>query len=94
MCDFPFFNPTGPSEQTTIGPDRVVLKSNITFTAGGPTEHTVSATIVNDMIAFEEDEVVTVDLTIINPIPDVYLGSFPTTVLTIVDNDGKPATVM
>ena len=94
MSDLPVFYLTGPSDQTKIGPDRVVFKSNITFTAGGSKEQIVSAGIINDNIAFEDDEVVPVDLTIISPSTGVNLGAFPTTVVTIVDNDRKSTIAM
>ena len=90
----PFLYLTGPSDQIEIGPDRVEFKSNITFTAGGSKEQTVSALIINDQIAFEDDEVVPVGLTIISPSTGVNLGAFPTTVVTIVDNDRKSATAI
>ena len=76
-----------------IGPDRVVFNDNVTFTAGGPTEQNVSTTIVNDVIALEDDEIVTVDLTIDSPATGVSFGVFTQTVVTIVDNDGKSAIV-
>ena len=66
-----------------------MFKQNVTFTPGGPTELIVSATIINDMIAFEDDEVVTVNLTIVSPITGLSLGSFPTTVVIIVDDESK-----
>ena len=94
MSDLPLCNRTGPSQQRTIGPDRVVFNTNVILTAGGPTEQTISAVIVDDTIAFEDDEVVTVGLTIISPPMGVNLGVFPTTVVTIVDNDGKSAAAM
>ena len=72
-----------------IGTDKVVFNSTITFTDGGPKEKTVSAVIEDDMIALEDDELITVDLTIVSPTSGVTLGDNPTTTVTIVDNDCK-----
>ena len=72
-----------------IGPDRVVFNDNVTFTAGGPKEQNVSAAIINDVIALEDDEIVTVNLIIISPTSGVNPGRFTSTVVTIVDNDCK-----
>ena len=80
---------TGPSAQMIIGPDRVVFDSMVTFTAGGPTEQTVSTIIENDMIALEGDEIVNVWLTIDSPPSGVIFGAIQTTVVTITDDDCK-----
>ena len=61
----------------------------VTFTASGPKEQTVTATIPNDMIALEDDELVNVHLSIVSPASGVSLGSVQTTVVTIVDDDCK-----
>ena len=67
----------------------MVFDAIVTFTAGGPTEQTVSADIRDDMIALENDEIVNVSLTIVSPASGVNLGYFPTTVVSIVDDDCK-----
>ena len=83
-------SPTGPSQQTTVGTDRVVFKEmNITFTADGPKKKSVSADIVNDEVALEDDELVSVVLDIVSPTSGVHFGSFQTTVVTIIDDDCK-----
>ena len=85
-----FFFPTGLSDQMGIDQDRVVFNSTVTFTADGLTEQTVSATIPNDMIAPENDEIVNVSLTIVSPASGVNLGQYQTTLVTIVyDDNGK-----
>ena len=89
LCDLSFPHSSGPSSQTGIGPDRVTFGSTITFAVGGPKEQTVSADIVNDDVAFEDDEIVVVGLSIDSPLNDVSLGVIPTTTVTISDDDGK-----
>ena len=66
---------------------------SITFTADGPKKINVSAVIVDDEVALEDDELVSVVLDIISPATGVHFGSSPTTVVTIVDDDGKFYTV-
>ena len=88
-CDLPFPRSLGPSTQTGIGPDRVKFDSTFIFAVGGPKEKTISATIIDDDIAFEDDEVVDVSLAIVDPLTDVSLGIFPTATVVISDNDGK-----
>ena len=90
----PFLNPTGPSSQTRIGPDRMVFKSNVTFSAGGSLEEPVCATIINDDIALEDNETFEVFLSIVSPQMDVTTGLVSTTMVTIVDNDGKSGIAM
>ena len=82
---------TGPSNQVNIGPDRVVFNNTVTITANGPTEQTVTVSVLiqNDVIALEDDELVTVDLTIVSPPSGVNPGDFITTFVTIVDDDCK-----
>ena len=61
---------------------------NITFNADGPKKMNVSAVIVNDEVALEADEIVTVRITDVSPIPGVNVG-LQTTVVTIIDDDRK-----
>ena len=85
--------PIGPSTQAAIGPDRVVFDTLATFPVDTVKQLTVSAVIIDDDVAFEDDEVVYVHLTIDSPPFNVSLGAFPTTVVNIVDSDCKLATV-
>ena len=80
---------TGPSDQVDIGPNRVAYSDKVVFRASGPTQQIVSAFIVNDTIALEADEVVSVDLTIVSPSSGVTFGPFSSTVVTITDDDRK-----
>ena len=89
VCDSSFPHSLGPSTQTGIGPDRVKFDDTFTFAVGRPKEKIVSAVIINDDIAFEDDEVVDVSLSILDPLTDVSLGIFPTTTVVISDDDRK-----
>ena len=53
----------------------------------------VSASIINDTVAFEDDEMVMVHLTVGWSSFNMSLGAFPTTVVTIVDDDCKSAPI-
>ena len=53
----------------------------------------VSASLINDRVAFEDDEIVMVDLSVVSSPFNVSLGAFPTTVVTIVDDDCKSASI-
>ena len=59
------------------------------FRASGAKQQIVSALIVNDTIALEADEIVSVNLTIVSPSSGVKFGNFSNTVVTIVDDDRK-----
>ena len=88
-----FHCPPGPSAQTTIGPARVVFNNIIvTFTPNGPKKQNVSVPIIDDDVALEDNETVTVDLTILSPSYGVKLGLHKSTEVIIEDNDGKLAT--
>ena len=81
--------PTGPSDQAEIGPNKVVFSEEVVFRASGAKQQIVSTLIVNDMIALEADEIVSVNLTIVSPSSGVKFGNFSNTVVTIVDDDRK-----
>ena len=88
-----FHCPTGPSPQTTVGTDRVVFRDKtVTFTPSGPKEQSVFTPIIDDMVAIEDDEMVTVNLTILSPSSGVKLGLHKSTKVIIEDNDGKLTT--
>ena len=82
-------HPTGPSDQTNIGPNRVAYSDEVVFSPSGPKQRTISALVVNDTIALEADELVSVDLTVISPSSGVRLGVFSRTVVVITDDDRK-----
>ena len=85
--------PIGPSTQTTIGADKVVFNNiPVIFTPDGPKRKSVSAPIIDDNVALEDNETVTVNLTIVSPTAGVKLGLHKSTKVIIVDNDGKLAT--
>ena len=84
-----FLCSTGPSTRTNIGPDKVKFNNTVTFTPGAATQESVSVPIVDDDIALEEDEVVTVELNIISPKRDVGSGMYMTATVTIIDDDCK-----
>ena len=66
----------------------MVFDDTVSFTVDGPKELSVSATIPDDIIAFEDDELVNVHLTIIDSdASGVNLGSINTTTVAIVDDD-------
>ena len=93
---YPFSPGTGPSTQVEIGVDRVDFSDvKVTFVGGltQGTVQTVSAAIIDDELALEDDKLVHIDLIIASPRGIVSLGVFPTTVVTIVDNDCKSATI-
>ena len=85
----PYLCPKGPSSQTDIGSDKVQFNRTVTFTPGGSKEDTVSATVINDDIALEASEIVDVSLSIVSPMSRVSFDDFPTTVVTIHDDDCK-----
>ena len=65
----------------------------VTFTNDGPTQQNVSATITDDSVANENNEMVNVRLMIVSASADVIPGAFTSTMVTIVDNDCKSATI-
>ena len=65
----------------------------VTFTDDGVREKNVSALIVDDTIALEAIEMVNVRLTIVSPPSGVSPGTFQDTLVTVVDDDRKSATV-
>ena len=84
-----FLSSTGPSSQMGLSADRVMFNITVTFSASSPTEQTVSAAIANDVIALEDDELVSVRLITQSPASGVNLGQINTTRVTIVDDDCK-----
>ena len=61
----------------------------ITFPIDGPFRQIVYKQIIDDRVAQEADEVVTVTLTIQSPKSGVMFSYFRTTRVRIVDNEGK-----
>ena len=88
LCN-PFACITVSYTHTGVGPDRVKFNSTVRFTPDGPKEQTVSAMISNDDIALEDNEEVNVTLNVLSPSSGVMLGDFPTTLVTIVNDDCK-----
>ena len=87
-----FSCPTGPSTQATIGPDKVVFDDvMVTFTPNGAKKQRVSAQIIDDDVALEDNETIRVDLTIVSPSFGVKLGLHKSTEVIIEDNEGKLA---
>ena len=72
-----------------VAPDRLEFNSTVKFIAGGSKHQTVSKSIINDVVALEDNELVNVSLIIQSPASGVILGQFPTTLVTIVDDDCK-----
>ena len=81
--------PIGPSDQADIGPNKVAYSEEVVFRAGGAKQQVVSALIVNDTIALEADEIVSVNLTIVSPSSGVKFGNYSNAVITIADDDRK-----
>ena len=81
----------GPSTQANIGTDRVIFSGTARFTPSSIKERTVnvSAMIEDDMIALKDNEQINVGLTIDCPMGGVSIGDFPTTMVTIIDDDRK-----
>ena len=61
---------------------------DIIFSGRGPTEENVVDTIVDDEIALEDHEIVTVGITVVSPNFGVNV-ELRTTVVTIIDDDRK-----
>ena len=84
---YPYFlSPTGPSNQTTVGPNRVVYNSQVVFPSNGSFRQTVYAPIINDEIGLEDDEIVHLEL-ISN---STNLSYFSTTMVRVIDDECKP----
>ena len=67
----------------------MVYNQQLVFTPNGPYAQNASVRIINDMIALEENETISVRLVFLSTTSGVSLGHFPTTVVEIVDNDCK-----
>ena len=79
--------PTGPSAQENVGPDRVVYHEHLVFRSNGPFRQTAYTPIINDTIALEDDEIVTLVLTFDSQSTGLAFSYFATTVCRIVDDD-------
>ena len=93
MTNVHYLSPTGPTNQATVGPNRLVYDSDAVFSSIGPFRQTVYASIIDDEIGLEDDEIVHLVLIINSPSPHVTFSHFSTTVVKIVDDDCKPSLV-
>ena len=71
-----------------------MYNSPVTFTSGGPFRQKVFTQVINDKIALEDDEIVTLELTIDSPSSGVNFSYFPATVVRVVDDDCKHSIVL
>ena len=75
----------------TAGADYTAVTQTVSFADGDATNKTVAIPILDDMLV-EANE--TVNLTLSSPTGGATLGNPATTVLTIIDNDGPPPTLI